>query len=126
MDEYHTVDERALLVSKLLADMWVRFGKPTTPLSKSGEKLMNALIASWQEIFPQQYKDWLEERKEYQREEKSIKQQVKHHTGRSLASYPSYIYHMMKKLFPDFNPAERNNAMKIVKKWPMFRMANKV
>jgi len=48
---------------------------------------------------------WLEQRKNYKASELSISQQVKRQTGRSLASYPYPIYQMMKKVFPDFDPA---------------------
>jgi hypothetical protein len=64
-------------------------------------------------------------RAEYKGSELDIKDQVKKKTGRSLASYPYPIYAMMKKLFPKFNPTERNNCMKMVKRFPIFRFANK-
>ena len=106
--------------------MWVYFGKPKTPLSKSGGKLMDVLIATWEDLLPKESKKWYKQRENYQKAELPIKQQVKKHTGRSLASYPSYIYFMMKRLFPNFNPTERKNCIKMVKKWPQFQMARKV
>jgi hypothetical protein len=65
-------------------------------------------------------------RAEYQKEELPISTQVARKTGRSLASYPLPIYNIMKKVFPGFDAAKRNNAIKMVKKWPIFRMANRV
>jgi hypothetical protein len=87
---------------------------------------MNIIIAIWEDGYPRQAREWYESRKEYQNNELSISTQVSRRTGRSLASYPMPIYNVMRRLFKGFDPAERNNCMKMVKKWRMFQMANKV
>lgn len=82
------------------------------------------MISAWQDLYPIESKLWLEDRREYQETEKPISEQVSKRTGRSLASFPYPLFKMMKTMFPDFKPAERKNCIKMVKKWPMFRMAN--
>ena len=124
--DYYIVSGEAVAVSKILTDMYIQLGRPATPFTKSGERLMNILIATWEDLMPDEAKKLHQQRKDYKKVELPIKEQVRKHTGRSLASYPMYIYRMMKKLFPDFNSTERKNCMKMVKKWPIFQMANKV
>jgi hypothetical protein len=125
LDDYEKIPPESLMASKWLVDIWERLGRPQTPFSESGAKLMNVIIAVWQELYPQEAKEWLDTRKEYKANEMSIQQQIKQHTGRSLASYPFQVFMMMKKLFPKFSPSERKNCMKMVTKWPMFLMAVK-
>lgn len=125
LKEFQEVPREALVASRWLTSVWNELGKPPTPLSEAGEKLMKVIIAVWQDLYPLEAKLWFVERLDYQKEELSITQQVHGHTGRSLASYPYPIYQMMKKLFPDFNRGERKNVMKLVRKFPMFRWANR-
>ena len=124
MYDYPT--DEAVLASKWLIDIYVALGRPPDPFTKTGEKLTNIIIAVWEDLYPIDSKIWHEERKEYQKNEMSISSQVSKHTGRSLASFPYPIYKMMKVVFPHFKIAERKNCIKMVKKWPMFRMANKI
>lgn len=125
-DEYEEVPQEANAASRIIAEMYIKLGKPQDPLSESGKKVVNIMIAVWEDLFPLQAKMWYEDRKDYKTNELSTTEQVRKHTGRSLASYPLPIYNMMKKVFPKFDVAERKNCMKMVKEWPMFQMANKV
>jgi hypothetical protein len=125
-EEFETVPEISLFASKELVDMWERLGRPESPLTESGEKLMKVIIAVWEELYPEQVKHWTEDRKQYKVNELTTKEQIYQHTGRSLASYPYPVFMMMKKLFPNFRPVDRANCMKMVRKFPMFSMANKV
>jgi hypothetical protein len=125
-ETYDIPTQQAQVISKTIAEMWERLGRPETPLSESGEKLMKIIIATWEDTFPIESNDWYEARKEYKLNEFDIKTQVHRQTGRSLASYPSYIYNVMKRVFPQFKLSDRENVMKLVKKYPIFQMANKV
>lgn len=125
-EEYDVVNPAAVQASKALVDMWIRLGRPTDPFTESGKKLVNVIIAIWEDTYPLQAKMWYEDRKNYQNAELSIREQVYKGTGRSLASYPYPIFQMLVKTFKGFDPAERNNCMKMVREWPMFRFANKV
>lgn len=125
-ETYDEIPKAALLASKWLTDAWEYLGKPETPFTESGKKLMNLITAIWEDLYPQDAKEWYEARAEHQKNELSISEQVHRHTGRSLASYPMPIFRMMKKIFPTFKLGERKNTMSVVKEWGMFRMANKV
>lgn len=125
LSDYQTVDPLAVAASKMFADTYKRLGKPTDPFSDAGQKLIDAMIAIWEECYPIDAKTWYAERKRYKHFEKTIHEQVTQHTGRSLASYPLPIYKMMKATFKGFEPAERNNCLKMVKRWPVFQFANK-
>lgn len=114
-DSYHAVDA--------IVKVWDRLGQPHTPFDETGAKVMDTIIAAWQFKFPKEYMDWIKDRSDYQKAELSIKEQVHHHTGRTLAAYPFFVFQTMKRVFPDFKPAERNNCMKMVRKWPIFRYA---
>jgi hypothetical protein len=106
--------------------MWERLGRPTTPFTPSGAKLMDIIIAIWEDGYPAQVRKWIADRKEYQNSELSLTEQVHRRSGRSLASFPMPVYKMMKTVFKGFNSTERENCMKMVRKWPQFRMANRV
>ena len=123
---YSTVPQEAIMVSKWLVDVWVRLGKPQNPFTPSGAKMMDVIIASWEDLYPVDSQIWYNERRDHLGAELSISTQVSRHTGRSLASFPYPIFQMMKTIFKDFKPAERKNCLKMVKKWPMFRFVNKV
>jgi len=125
--DYEEIPPQAVASAQILMKMRDTLGRPESPFIPSGEKLMSIIIAVWEDGYPLQAREWYESRKEYQNNEMSITSQVHKHTGRSLASYPEPIYNMVRKLFPGFDPATpRDNAIKMVRKWPMFRMANKV
>lgn len=124
-EEYETIPETAVAASKWLVDLWETLGRPESPLTQSGEKLMNVIIAVWQELYPKDYSDWIEQRKDYKLSELDMKEQIRKHTGRSLASYPYHVFMIMKKVFPNFNAGERGNCMKMIRKYPLFKMANK-
>lgn len=105
---------------------WDKLGRPKTVFSESGEKLMQVIIATWQDLYPKESRDWLQARLEYKRDEKSISQQVSSHSGRSLASIPLYIHKIMKAVFKEDTNLDRKYYIKLVKDFPIFQMANKV
>ncbi|MCC7571446.1 hypothetical protein KO465_09055 [Candidatus Micrarchaeota archaeon] len=124
--EYYQPTRQGFIVSDTIAKVWNNLGRPETPLSKSGEKLMNVIIATWEDTYPTQYREWIEARKEHLSAEKSINEQVKGKTGRNLASYPTYIYYLIKAIFPEFDFMKRDNQLKMVKKYPLFRFVNTI
>ena len=123
---YGEIPQVAVVAAKWLVEVWDKLGRPESPLSESGEKLMKVIIAAWEDLYPKDAEDWYAARKEYQDNELSIPQQVHRHTGRSLASFPLPIFQMMKKVFPKYKINDRENVIKLVGKFPAFRMANKV
>ena len=125
-EDYDISTRQGGMIVNSLMYAWEKLGKPDTPLSESGQKLMTVIIATWEDTYPDESKRWYAMRQDYQENEMSIKQQVKQNTGRSLASYPSYIYMIMKRMFPKFKLGKRENVLKLIKRYPMFRMANKV
>ena len=126
LKEFQEVPKEALVASRWLTSVWNELGKPETPFTESGEKLMKVIIAVWQDLYPLEAKLWYAERLDYQKEEMSITQQVHQRTGRSLASYPYAIWQIIKRLFPGFKAGERKNVMRMIRKFPMFRFANRV
>jgi hypothetical protein len=124
-EEYEELPRIVTASSKMLVDTWEFLGRPDTPLTDSGSKLLAAIIAVWEELYPADAKRWYSDRKDYARSELPINEQIYKHTGRSLASYPFPVFQMMKKLFPKFKPGDRQSCMKLVAKFPLFRMANK-
>jgi len=126
LEGYEEIPKEAVLASKWLTDLWVKLGRPQTPFTPSGAKLMNVIIAVWEDTYPIQVKAWTDERATYKKEELLITEQVHRQTGRSLASYPMPIFRMMKKVFPNFKVGERKNTIRLVRKWPMFRFCQKI
>jgi hypothetical protein len=124
-EEYEEVPQISIFTSKYLVEAWEALGRPETPFTESGEKLMSAIIAAWEELYPKDAQEWREVRTRYKNNELSITEQVHQHTGRSLASYPYEVFMMMKKLFPNFKPGERANCMKMIRKFPIFKLANR-
>jgi hypothetical protein len=112
--------------SKWAVDAWVRLGSPTSPFTESGEKLVNVLIAMWEEMYPQDSHDWYEQRREYQKEELDVTTQVQKKTGGSLASFPYPLFQMFKRFFPDTKftgITGRDTCKKMVRRWPMFKLS---
>lgn len=124
-EEYEEIPGESFAASKAVVDMWIKLGRPQTPFTEAGTKIMNLIIAVWEDLYPRDRIQWLAERTEYKLNEKSIGEQVRTHTGRSLASYPYPIFAMMQAVFKGFDPAKRENCMKMVQIWPMFMFANK-
>ena len=125
-EEYEIIPKASSAASRIISDFWVKLGQPPTPFTKNGQKLVDIMIAVWEDLYPVDAKIWYEERKEYQHNELSISQQVQRQTGRSLASYPMPLYQMLKKVFPEVDFGKRDVCIKFVKHWPQFRFANKV
>lgn len=124
-EQYDIPTKQATAMTNAIGLTWAEVGKPDTPLSDAGEKVMRVIISTWEDTFPLEAKAWYEERKNYKQDELDIKTQVKRKTGRSLASYPFYIYKVMRQVFPNFRLGDRKNVLKLVKRYPMFLMANK-
>jgi hypothetical protein len=125
-ETFSEIPKEAVLVSKWLTNVWIDLGRPKTPFTESGQKLMDVIIAAWEDLYPIQVEDWKKSRSDYQLNELSISEQVHRKTGRTLASFPLPIFQMMKRIFPDFKIGERKNTISLAKRWPMFRMANKI
>ena len=125
-DEYEVYDPVVVGLSGVITEAWIKLGKPRNVFSENGARLMDFIIDSWKEMYPNEYREFLKNREEYQHSEMSIKDQVKKGTGRSLATYPPFVYRVMKRIFTDNEFNKRPVVIKLVKKWPMFRMANKV
>lgn len=125
LDDYEEVSPTVVASSKWLVDIWEKLGRPNTPLSESGAKMVNVILAVWKELSPQEAKEWHESRKTYKLNELDAKEQIRKHTGRSLASYPFLVFHLLRRIFPDFKFGDRDNCLKLVRKFPVFMMTNK-
>jgi len=125
-EEFEIIPPRATAGAKFISELWERVGKPQTPLTEAGAAVMDAIINVWQNSYPKEASQWRADRKEYKNAELPTSTQVSRRTGRSLASYPYPIYLMIKRVFPTFNAAERKNAIKMCRKWPMFQFTNKI
>jgi len=126
LQETEEIPIKSVAASKWLVDYWQKLGRPETPFTDSGKKMMDIIIVVWEDLYPKDTKEWWAARADYQKNEKTITEQVHQRTGRSLASFPMPIFMMMKKIFPKFNVADREVCKKLIRRWPMFRMANKV
>lgn len=125
-EEYEVIPPAAVSASKIISDMHTLLGRPDDPFSPQGEKLMHIIIAVWEDLYPREAMQWYEDRKEYQKEEMSVREQVNKQTGRSLASIPLPIYRLMRKVFPNYKMDNRDDFIKLVGRYPLFRMANRV
>lgn len=123
---YEEIPSKSVAASRVLAAAFERLGKPQDPFSKAGEQMMRFIIAAWEDLYPKQVAQWLKTKKEYQDAEMSTSEQVHKQTGRSLASLPTPVYRMIQKVFPEYKLNDRDEWMKFLKKYPIFRMANKL
>lgn len=123
---YDVVTPQGSAVVNAIMYTWRKLGKPKSPFSEAGKKLMEVIVATWEDTMPDDAAEWYEVRKEYKNAELSAKEQVKKNTGRSLASYPYYIFLILKKIYPGIKLSERETAMKMVKHFPMFKFTDKV
>lgn len=126
VDNYEEVPPQSVLASKWITDLWNQLGRPISPLTPSGQKLMKVIISVWEDLYSKDAKEWYEARADYKKSEMSISEQVSKRTGRSLASFPTPVFLMMKRVFPAFRVADRKNCIKLVRIWPQFQMANKI
>lgn len=125
-EEYEEVPALAVKATQLAVEAYTKLGRPTDIFSEKGIKMMDVLISLWEDLYPKDRQEWLEERLLYKNHELTITQQVQQGTGRQLASYPGPLYQMMTLFFPDTRFSDRKTVVNLVKKWPMFQMANKV
>jgi hypothetical protein len=121
---YEIPPEQAIIITEYLMRVWNKLGKPSDPLTRTGQAMVDAIILAYQKTYPKEWHDWLENRKEYQSEELTVHQQI--NTGRSLASYPVFIYYLMKKIFPNVDLTERKFVLKLIKIFPAFRVTGQV
>lgn len=119
---YEIVPPQAVVGSKLIAETHERLGRPDTPLSDAGEKMMNVIISYWQDVYPNHYADWTQNKKDYKSVEMSPQEQARKGTGRSLASVPMIVYRLMKKVFPNYKLHNREDWNKFIRKYPIFKM----
>ena len=124
-EQYYIPGKTAIDAANLLTYAWDEAGKPDTLFSDGGDKIMTVLVSMWQDLYPEESKQWMEDRKEYQDNELESSEQIRKETGRSLASVPMFFHTTLKALFKD-EEMDREYYKKLVKKYPMFRMTNKV
>lgn len=122
---YDIPTRQAVAVSSAISTIWKDLGRPRDPFCESGKKLMKVIIATWEDTYPELSKRWYEDRKETINSQMTAREQVHQHTGRNLASYPMYIYQIMKKVFPTVKLSDRKTCLKMVKHYPMFRLVEK-
>lgn len=125
LDDYEVVPPYLSQATAMIVELWVRSGCPSSPLSSSGRKLVDFVFSCYKELFPEDYSSWLKTMKEYKANELSVHEQVHKRTGRSLLSYPYWVFAVLKVVFPGFDFVKRENALKIAKLFPQFRIANK-
>lgn len=128
LSEYEEIPKTAVVLSKMLDDVYKQLGRPQSMFSDSGKKMMEVIISSWEDLYPAESRAWYEERKTYQKEELTINEQVAKKSGRSLASIPFYVFQMMRIFFPNerYVLSDRTKAIKFVRKYPMFRWVNRI
>jgi hypothetical protein len=126
LKDYVEVPQILIGASQWAVDAWIRLGRPSSPFTDSGERLMKVLISMWEELYPNDSKQWYADRAEYQKEELSVSTQISKHTGGSLASFPYPLFRLMKRFFPDIKFSGiggREVCKKMVRRFPMFRMS---
>lgn len=124
-DVYEIPTKQANAISAAISYAFVATGCPDTPLSEQGRKVMDVIIATWEDTYPNLSKMWYEERGITRNEQLSTREQVHKRTGRNLASYPMYIYEVMRKLWPNFKSTQRENAIAMVRMYPMFSLVER-
>jgi hypothetical protein len=122
---YEIPTKQASAISSAIAYAFTQCGCPDTPLSDAGEKVMDVIIATWRDTYPKLSDEWFEERQLTRNEQMSTQDQVRKGTGRQLASYPMYIYEVMRKLWPKFKATERDNAIAMVRRYPIFSLVER-
>lgn len=122
-DVYEEIPSAAVAASRIVADSHNLLGKPEDPLSKAGEKMMNIIVAVYEDLYPKEAMKWHIKMKEYKNEELSTHDQIKGQTGGSLASVPYPVYQMMKKVFPKYKLSARQDWIKFLERYPMFAMS---
>lgn len=125
-EEYEEIPKLAVAASQMLVETWEKLGEPDDPFSAQGRKVVEFIIKIWQELYPDEAYDWFEARKEHLNAEMTTWEQVTKGTGRSLASIPLPVYRMMRKIFPDFKLNTTEEAYKLVREFPIFKMVNKI
>lgn len=124
--EYDEIPKEALQLSAMLTNAYIAVGRPEDPLSTNGRKLIKIVLAAWEDLYPHDVVEWKAARDEHLSAEMSISEQVSKRTGRTLGSYPAPVYFILCKLFPKFKFTERENMIKIVREFPIFRFVNKI
>lgn len=124
-EEYDVIPGEAVAASRAIVDVHERLGRPDTPLSDAGSKVMDVIVSVWEDLYPDQRKRRWNEIKKYRKNEISNRQKVKKKTGRNLASIPTPVYSMMRKVFPNFKMDNREDFMKLVRKYPYFQVTEK-
>ena len=121
-EEYEVIDSPTVAASRALSEFYVRLGSPDDPFSTAGEQMMRLIIAAWQDLYPEQATMHNARIKDYQELEKTMHEQIKSGSGRNLASVPTPVYRMMRKIFPDFKMNNRDDFIKLVNKYPIFKL----
>ena len=125
-EQFEEISGLSVKATNMIVDTYQKLGEPKDPYSKQGEKMMEVIIAVWEDLWPKEFERWKRQKKKYQDTEMDISEQVKKETGRSLLSIPLPVYHLMKKFFPTFKADNRDELMKLAKKYPYFKMAKKL
>ena len=121
-EEYEVIPSASVSASRMLIDAYEKLGKPEDPYSAAGEKLMEVIYSIWQDLYPKEHQQWLQNKRDYKSMEMTASEQARKQTGRSLATVPSPVYKLMKKVFPNFRLSSRDSWIKFVKRYPQYRM----
>lgn len=124
-EDYEMVSQEDWLASDALSRIYISLGRPESPFTVSGKKMVDSIIKAWEFKFPEEVNLWKATRDEYQEEEMSIRTQVRKGTGRTIVSYPKMIHALLSFFFPD-EKMNRTFHMKMGKNFDIFRFANKL
>lgn len=123
LSNYELPPKEAVMITEYFMRVWEKLGRPSDPLTRTGQAMVDAVILAYEKTYPNEWHQWLENRKEYQDNELTLHEQLQ--TGRSLASYPVFIYNSLKRLFPNTDFSDRDFVFKFIKLYPAFRVCGK-
>ncbi|MCK9355138.1 MAG: hypothetical protein M0P59_13420 [Gallionella sp.] len=128
LDNYDVPNDEELITIQFLDKLASRLGNPTDISTESGLKLMDAIIGAWQKHFAQEAADWTHDRKLDLANEKTLHELASTKSfGYNPASYPHYLFKLIKVMFPHLKLQNKKVYMKLLRIYPnLFKTSNYV
>jgi len=120
---YEMISKDAAAYTKVLVNIWDRFGQPTDCESEVGWKMLDNIIKVWIRAYPYELQEFIQTNKDALDAERSVRESVRAGGIMSLA-YPERLFQMIKLFMPQVKLNDKKFYTKLIRRYPIFRTSN--
>ena len=121
--QYELASKETTALTEGLMKIWEKLGRPDDCSNNYGWAMLDAIVALWAKFYPQEHADWMHDRKEDLKSERSMAEHIKGGVYNPI-TYPPTLYQLIKALLPKQKLTDKVFHHKLVIRYPLFKSTN--